>query len=221
MQDFTIEDIKAICLSEKLPLGIPFIDKRLDDYQAKYNGAYPYYAVLRGITRALEPKVVVELGTWQGTSGACLAAGYPDCEVITMDHHSDPGDDFNINQTIIACTEFKNLSYINGCTCDAVHKVKPGSRYAFPDFLNVLGDRKIDILFIDSWHVYEYAKADFDTYYPLLAKTSLVICDDITGGDSSGHQGMETFWKGLPGEKHLDGWVHAGYPMGFTKIVKE
>lgn len=219
MKDFTIEDIKALCQEVKLPLGIPFIDERLKEYEEKYSGAYPYYAMLAAVTKALEPSVAVELGSWQGTSAACLASGYKGCEVITIDHHSDPGDGENKARTLEACTKYPNLTYLQGTTCDMVHAQKPGAMNAYPSFIQLLGSRKIDVLFIDSWHGGEYAKADWDAYSPYLSKGALVICDDIYGGDCATIFGMMDFWKELPGEKHLSTNLHGGYPMGFVKVA--
>lgn len=76
----------------------------------------------------------------------------------------------------------------------------------------------IDILFIDSWHQYEYAVRDWNDYSPLLSSPALVICDDIIGGYGAVIAGMLDFWHELPGEKFLENRVHVGYPMGFVKL---
>ncbi len=223
MREFTIEDIQALCNAAALPVGVPLIDERLAEYQEKYKGAYPYYALFRDIVKALEPDVVLEIGSWQGTSAMAFAAGDPATTVITIDHHSDPGDDVNQARTVEACEAFENLNYIQGCSTEMVHMLKAGTINAFPVVQEFLGERKIDILFIDGWHGGEFARADFDTYAPLLSENALVICDDICGGsdgsgDSAAIFGMRQFWDALPGnERHLDGRVHAGYPMGFLK----
>ena len=227
MVEFDIGQIEAICKRLTVnggdpirPMGVPFIDERIQEYQDKYRGGHAYYSVLREVAAVLQPKVVVEIGTWEGTSAACFASGAPDAEIITMDHHSDPGDDYNKQRTLMACKTFPNLSYINGCSNKKVHDVKPDARFAFPDVVRFLGDKKIDILFIDGWHVYEYAKADFDTYAPYLADTALVICDDLLPGDHVTIEGLDRFWAEIPGEKYMDGAIHAGFPIGFSKIVK-
>jgi predicted O-methyltransferase YrrM len=104
-----------------------------------------------------------------------------------------------------------------------VRDLKPGTEFVMPTILEYLDGRKIDILFIDGWHGHAYARADFDTYAPLLSENALVICDDICGGsdgsgDSAAIFGMRQFWDGLPGEeRHLDGRIHPGYPQGYLK----
>lgn len=227
MDDFDIGEIKELCNRLTVnrgdpirPMGVPFLDARIQEYEEKYRGGHSYYAVLRGITRLLRPGIVLEVGTWEGTSAACMADGCSTTEVVTLDHHGDPGDQYNLDRTLEACTRYPNLNYINGCSNAMVHKVKPGTRSAVADVIRWLNGRKIDILFIDGWHVYEYAKADFDTYSPYLADTSLVICDDLLSGDNITIVGLDRLWAEIPGEKYLDGHIHPGFPMGFSKIVK-
>ncbi len=219
MREFAIDEIKSICEASVLPLGVPLVDDRLEEYAVKYSGKHVYYATLRDVVAALKPGVVLEIGSWQGTS----AAGSPDTEVITIDHHSDPGDDVNQARTLEACEAFPNISYIQGCSTEMVRDLKPGTEFVMPAVLGFLAGRKIDIFFCDGWHGGPFARADFDTYAPLLAPGALVICDDIVGGsdgsgDSAAIFGMRQFWDGLPGEeRYLDGRIHAGYPMGFLK----
>ena len=219
MREFTIEEIKAICDAAPLRLGVPFIDQRLDEYQEKYKGGYAYYTVFRDLVKALAPDVVVEIGTWQGSSAASFAEGDPNTTVITVDHHSDPGDDVNQARTVEACNEYPNLNYVQGCSTEIVTAEKPGTRCAFPIIQEFLGDRKIDILLIDGWHFAKMAQADYDTYAPLLAPNALVICDDIYGGYGDAISGMTGFWDGLQGEKFLDTRIHGAYHMGFLKHV--
>jgi predicted O-methyltransferase YrrM len=218
MEAYTIDQVKAICEASRLPLGVPFLDARMEEYQAKYGGAYPYYAALRDLTRALRPAVVVEIGTWEGTSAACFAEGCAESTVITIDHHSDPGDDANRAKTMDACGEYENLLYVQGCSTEKVHALKPGTQWVFPTVKDFLAGRPIDFLFIDGWHGGEFARADFDTFAPLLSPDALVICDDIYGADCETLFGMVPFWNSLPGEKYLDPRIHSVYSMGFAKL---
>jgi len=217
--EFTLEQVKAICDAATLPLGIPFIDARLDEYQAKYNGGFPYYAAFRDLVAALKPGMVLEIGAWQGTSAAAFAAGHAETRVVTIDHHSDPGDDVNRERTLEALKVYPNLSYLQGCSTEKVHALKEGTECAYPWVVEFLEGRQIDILFIDGWHGGEFARADFDTYAPHLSPGALVICDDILNGDSAAIFDMRKFWDDLPSEKYLSSNLHGGYPMGFLKMA--
>ena len=108
-----------------------------------------------------------------------------------------------------ASNRYGNLVYLQGWTWDmqpAIAKL----------------NKPIDILFIDSWHDYEHAMRDWKDYEPLLADTSLIICDDIIGGYGAVISGMMDFWDDLPGEKYLDmNNLHPGSNMGFIKYVKD
>lgn len=225
MLDFTLDTIKSIC--KRLVrhggtpiqfLGIPFLDARLQEYEDKYKGAHSYYAVLRAIAQSLQPGVILEIGSWEGTSAACFADGAPGALVITIDHHSDPGDDINKQKTIEAHEQYRNIYYVQGCSTEMVLKEKPGSRFVLPIVEEKLAGRKIDVLFIDGWHGGVYAKADYDTYSHLLSENALIICDDLIGGDHVTIFGMREFYDNIPGkERYLDGAIHPGFPMGFIK----
>ena len=232
MKDFTIDTIKSICTKHtvhggepKLPFGIPFLDIRMDEYQAKWNGHHSYYHVLKAIAEELKPSIVLEVGTWTGTSAACFAAGNPSCEVLTIDHHSDgPADLENRERLYEAVKEYPGIKNFQGCSTERVAKEKPGTRCVFDDVVKFLDGRKIDILWIDGWHLAVMAQADFDTYFPLMNRPSLLICDDLCGGSSATIGGMQDFWKGLPGreeDKYLDGAIHSGYPVGLIRYGGE
>jgi predicted O-methyltransferase YrrM len=206
MKDFTLEDIKRIVSqAEHGATGDQFIDYRYNHHETKFNHTEPYYRVFYHLAKFLEPKLTVELGGWQGTAAAHFASGYEGGGVITIDHHGDPGDDMNKSLMQAAENRYLNLVYIQDWTWNALQIVK---QYNTP----------IDILFIDSWHQYEYAMRDWNDYSPLLASPSLVICDDIMKGDGPVIAGMQRFWDELPGQKWLDeGTIHRGIPMGFIK----
>ena len=82
--------------------------------------------------------------------------------------------------------------------------------------IKALNERTIDVLFIDSWHVYHQAKRDWEAYKPLLSKNALVIVDDVlTGTPGSAIDGVKEFFEELPGNKLLIDSLHVGYPQGY------
>jgi len=200
----------------------PFVDKRIKGYGIH---GHPYYSFFYFLAKKLKPKVTVELGSWQGTSAACFAAGNPAGLVITVDHHTDPGDEENKLLTIEATKNLGNLFYHQGWTCPDIyneevdeHALERGQS-ALPKVVEQLRGRKIDLLFIDSWHRYDQALRDWEAYKPLLNKGALVICDDIYGGKvGEGIEDMDKFWADMTGDKFLSVNLHPGYPMGFLKV---
>ena len=195
--------------------------KMLDDSRWYGNKIEPYYSFFYKLSNYLKPKVVVELGGWRGDSAAHFARG-TEGTVITIDHHTDPDDDKNTKAMIEVVENCPNVYFIKGWTVGKVAEEQRGKHAlgdagsAFPEVKKILDGRKIDLLFIDSWHRYDYAKIDWEAYSPLLSDEALVICDDIVGGSSENDpiSGMRDFWDELPGEKELIDNLHVGYPMG-------
>lgn len=202
------ESIKKLISDQSTydPTGNRFLDQRY----ANRTDEFEYHRLFYQISKILKPKLFVELGGYEGTCAAHVAVGNPDCISVSIDHHSDPGDDQN-KQRMIECTStFPNMRYIQGWTWNVANKVAS------------MG--KIDFLFIDSWHHYDKAIQDWKIYSPLLADNSLVVCDDIVHGkhDEEPIWRMDDFFDTLPGEKFLSKKKrpHKGYPMGFLKFKR-
>lgn len=207
MKDFTLEDIRQV-INQSLEMdatGDAFIDNRYEAHRKPEGHPMEYWRTFYHLAQFLQPALTVELGAWQATAASHFAAGWPGGTVITIDHHGDPGDEENKRLAEEAANQYSNLVYLQGWTWDMRQTVE---NYGVD----------IDILFIDSWHQYEYARRDWDDYSPLLSNPSLVICDDLIGGYGPVIGGMLDFWNELPGEKFLENRIHIGYPMGFIKL---
>jgi predicted O-methyltransferase YrrM len=59
----------------------------------------------------------------------------------------------------------------------------------------ILGDRKIDLLFIDGDHTYKGVKQDYEMYSPLVAKGGLIVLHDICDHASQPLVQVRKFWK--------------------------
>lgn len=228
MRNFNLEGIKKIIDDPTTynPVGVTFLDKRYQEHIDK-GGNHLYYRLFYHLAKFLQPNCIVELGGWQGTAAAHFAAGCPDAIIVTIDHHTDLGDEFNKEKMLEADYEYCNLHYIKGWTNDILTQREKG-KHALGDAPSAIQKLSIlllenevddiDILFIDSWHKYDEAMMDWQAYQPHLASPSLVICDDVfTLGDELFVLGMEQFWGELSGEKFLSNAPHPGYPMGFMK----
>ncbi len=224
MRDFNLDDIKELIDDPRTydPTGDKFIDSRWDEHIAQ-GGNHLYYRLFYRLATMLKPNFIVELGGWQGTAAAHFASNCPDATVITIDHHTDPGDELNKEKMLKAEDEYDNLHYIQGWTNEYLVVLEYGNHAlgnAGNAYSKVLDfGKKIDILFIDSWHQYQEAKMDWDAYQPLLSSPSLVICDDMMlGSEGAGIGGMKQFWEAFPEPKFLDAAAHPGYPIGFVKF---
>ena len=96
MIDFTLDDINKIIWDSSTydPTGYTFLDNRYNEHIAQ-GGNHLYYRLFYHLARFLRPDLTVDLGGWQGTAAAHLAAGRPNGTVVTIDHHTDPGDEQN------------------------------------------------------------------------------------------------------------------------------
>lgn len=202
MKDFTLDDIKRLIEQSLLeqPTGDDWLDSRYNE-QVHYIGhTNPYYRLFWLIARELKPALSVELGSWQATASSHLALGNPAGQVITVDIHKD--DLAAKIRTQEAANRIPNLTYLNAWTWDAAPQIPSG----------------IELLFIDAWHDYQYAKREWNLYFPKLADLALVICDDITVDYN--FEGMNQFWEEMPEPKFLDSRPHPGIPVGFIKFSR-
>lgn len=225
MKKFELWEIEhSASVFKPLPTNDNFLDDRYQWQMTTNAVEWPYYRFFYHLSKRLKPKLIVELGGWQGTAAAHFAKGYSDSTVITIDHHSDPGDDNNEYAMMQAVNNCVNLIYLQGWTNDELAESQVGY-HTIADRLSVLPrvkqfSQKIDILFIDSWHVYEHAMSDWQAYRPLLNSPALVICDDIQDGEIAGApiSGMMRFWNEMPEPKFLNGNLHPNTMLGFVKI---
>lgn len=204
-----IEQIRIIIDQPDNPTWDLFLDSRYVEQIGIIGHVNPYYRTFYRLAMEFKPKLSVELGSWQATAAAHLAAGNREGIVYTIDIHKD--DKGAQGRAIEAAAHYPNLFYINKWTWDAA-----------PD-IEALG-LPIDILYIDAWHDYQYAIKEWELYSPMLADPALVICDDIVGEDASNH-GMLKFWDEVSSgrESYLCNSIHCDpvnpancVPMGFV-----
>lgn len=202
MKNFTMSKTKSLIdkAMKQEPLPNDWLNSRYQMESIRQGGLNPYYKLFYYLSQELEPAFVVELGSYQATAAAHFAGGNSDTFVVTIDIHKDDPEAKRL--TIEAAEKFENLQYLNDWTWNAIRDVKAYNK-------------QIDILFIDSWHVYEYAIKDWEYYSPLLSDGALVIVDDIMNSGPS-IVDIDKFWDELPLEhKFIETRLHRGVPMGF------
>ena len=226
MNNFDFERIEYMAKRfNPYPIRDDFLDKRYNQ-QADEGQEWPYYRFFYHLSKMLKPSFVLELGGFQGTCAAHFATAQSASGItVTIDHHTDNGDIFNQDCMFEVCDIYTNVYYLQGWT----NEILANSQYGKHDLGNAPNvhplvveiGRKIDILFIDSWHTYEYAKLDFDTYLPLMNHPGLIICDDILEGNMKNKPkifGMLKFWDELPEPKFLNSNLHPESNMGFVLV---
>lgn len=205
---FSLDEVQAIVESgNETPTGDPFLDTRYEAHRAKFGHPNLYWRTFYRLCEFLHPSFCVELGAWQGTCAAHMA---PHSGIVaTIDHHTDPGDDENRRLTLEVSSRYSQVLYLQGWTWDKVHEVR---ELGIP----------IDLLFVDSWHQYEYAILDWSLFSPLLADEALVVCDDLLPTDGPVIAGMQKFWNEISNGRQafVSKVPHAGFPMGFIQWTR-
>lgn len=201
--EFDLLEVKKMVetLDYDQPTGDPFIDGWYEKHREEFGSPLPYWRMFYWLCKKLRPRLTVELGAWQATCAAHMAA----CRegmVYTIDHHTDPGDEVHREFALEADGQYPNLNYLRGWTWDVADQVPSG----------------IDILFIDSWHHYDKAMKDWDAYRPKLSVPALVVGDDICNMPPILYNMVE-FWTEISEgrEAYIIDNLNPGYPTGFMK----
>ncbi len=127
------------------------------------------------IVSARRPKVVIEIGTASGGHFYCLSqVADPSALLVSIDF---VGGNYGRSQTNTECKLYGTFG-------------PPGQRFEFirqsslyrstlMSLQEKLGDRKIDLLYLDGDHSYAGIKSDYEMYEPLVAKDGMVAFHDI------------------------------------------
>jgi predicted O-methyltransferase YrrM len=172
----TLKDLAF--LAESVQYLIDSRPKILRDMTDQAPTTLHYNRFLYELVQRYEPEVILELGTDRGRSAAHMASGNPHAIVLTLD--IDP-----------ACTKQVNdLGWHNlhGYTTDSL-------KFKLEDhFIPV--SKIVDLLFIDSLHAFEHARAEYDLYLPYVEPGGIILFDDIHLD-----AGMEKLWASIEEEK--------------------
>jgi predicted O-methyltransferase YrrM len=152
-----------------------------------------YYRFLYEFARAERPAAMLETGTRHGHSAAHLAMGNPVGRVVTLD--IDP-------KSKEECDALRQPN-VTAITSDSV--------LAAQQVQELLPE--LDLLFIDSAHVYEVASSEWRVYRPRLKHGCLAILDDIHICPE-----MERFWASIEDPKIELNFLHY---MGFGIALKD
>jgi predicted O-methyltransferase YrrM len=83
---------------------------------------------------------------------------------------------------------------------------------------NILGNNKLDLLFIDGDHSLEGVKRDFELYGPLVKDGGFIILHDIVTGPARAVGGVPEFWAEIKKRykyyEIVKDWGQGGYGIG-------
>ncbi|MFH1822136.1 MAG: class I SAM-dependent methyltransferase [Patescibacteria group bacterium] len=147
------------------------------------------------IVRELKPKNILEIGTANGGSLFlfCKLADQP-AKIISLDL---PWGKFGggyplwkipLYQSFVNEKQNLHLLRANSHLEESVDRIK-----------KILGEEKLDFLFIDGDHTYEGVKRDFLMYSPLVRSGGIIAMHDITPHLSI-DVGVDKFWQEIKGD---------------------
>jgi len=161
--------------------------------------------------RALQPKVVLEIGSAQGGSWWAISQVIDEALMISVDMPSDHHMDADWAQTIGMSPRTQLLSQNPDVLRQRLmNAVKPNqtavviqgdstSSSVLGQVDDALAGKKIDLAFIDGGHDYQTVLSDFATYGPLVREEGLIVFHDIatTGADvgSGAAIGVPRLWR--------------------------
>lgn len=143
------------------------------------------------LVRYLRPQLLVELGTYWGTSFFSFCQAVKDenlqteCVAVDTwegDEHTGPyGND------VYGCVERTLSTHYS----DIRTRLQ---RSLFSDAVSIFKDESIDLLHIDGCHEYDAVKQDYETWLPKLRDNGIILLHDIA--DDCDY-GSVKFWKEL------------------------
>lgn len=159
--------------------------------QVKYE-----FLKLLEVFRGQNPRYILEIGTANGGSlfSFCKLAE-DDATIISIDL---PGGDFGGGYPewkIPVYTAFAGENQKLVLLRKDSHKTE-----TLNDVKKLLGDNKLDFLFIDGDHSYEGVKRDFELYSPLVREGGIIAFHDIAPHWDYPEVGVTRFWDEIKGE---------------------
>jgi predicted O-methyltransferase YrrM len=152
------------------------------------------FAGLVALVRKHPPATVVEIGTLHGgTLWAWTRIAPDDAAIISIDL---PGGPFGGGYTEDDGVRLRGYARSK----QTVHLIRADSHDSETRqrLVEVLGNRKIDVLFIDGDHTFDGVRRDFETFSPLVQGGGLIAFHDIVPHDDP-TCGVDRLWRDLVG----------------------
>jgi len=137
------------------------------------------YSQLMEIVNELQPKLVIEIGTWNGLRALEMKMNAPDMKYVGFDlfEHATPETDEkekNVKQHFTADQVGTVLSQ-NGLESELV---VGDTNLSFPGWLRDNQDRKADLIYIDGGHSVETIRNDFNNALKASKPGTVIVFDD-------------------------------------------
>jgi len=171
--------------------------------------------------RALEPRVVVEIGTASGGTLYLLTrVAHPEALIVSIDLPSGRfGGGYGWWRRPLYRSFARAGQRVELLRADS-HDPRTAARLRA-----LLGGRAVDLLFLDGDHAYAGVRHDFETYAPLVRPGGLIALHDVASAPDSPEAGVADLWQELrrsrPTEELVDGPDGGGYGIGLVPVPAE
>ncbi|MFH1657312.1 MAG: class I SAM-dependent methyltransferase [bacterium] len=171
------------------------------------------FVELLKIFKEKKPKTILEIGTAKGGTLFCFCKlALQDATIISIDLPEGPfGGGY---------PEWKRPIYKSFSKTDQkLHLLRKDSHKeeTLEEVRKILGDNKLDFLFIDGTHAYEGVKKDFEMYGPLVKEEGIIAFHDIVKTPEV-NGNVPRLWKeikaGKKYEEFVKNWDQSGYGIG-------
>lgn len=162
------------------------------------------------LVECIRPRVVVELGTYNGLSFFTFCQSMKENDVEGMCYAVDTweGDSHTggYDTTIIddvrahAREHYRGITYL--------------MQMYFNEAVQHFDDESIDLLHVDGLHTYEAVKEDFETWYPKVRPGGIILFHDIEARMKD--YGVWKFWGELEAQHETFNFLH-GFGLGVLR----
>jgi predicted O-methyltransferase YrrM len=162
------------------------------------------FAGLVALVRKHPPATVLEIGTLHGgTLWAWSRVAKEDALIISVDL---PGGAFGGGYGEADGDRLRRYAR----SAQNVHLIRADSHdpKTRDRVVEVLGERSVDVLFIDGDHTYEGVRQDFEVFSPLVRPGGLIVFHDISQHDDPACE-VDRLWRSL-----VDTWPHREFVFG-------
>jgi len=173
--------------------------------QAKKDEVYPsrlfppslYYRFLKRLAQWHKPRLSVEIGVCGGGGSLHLCQGYPQGKVVGVDYQWDHPEEVGYVQN--TCNNFE---FMLGDSVELAQEIYERNGL-------------IDLMFVDTDHLYSRTILEWETYKPFLSDRAIVCFDDLLRHHPDDTKSMSDAWNDIQGNKHRIDYLHDGtYPHG-------
>jgi hypothetical protein len=166
------------------------------------------------LVAAIQPKLLVELGTETGVSYFAFCQSIKDHEIDALCYAVDTweGDEHvTLKKSYGKHIYDMVFEYNQLCYRDFSYLL----RMLFNEALNTFSDDSIDLLHIDGYHTYEAVSEDFNSWFPKVKPGGIILMHDITARISSDF-GVWKFWEEISGNYESFAFRN-GYGLGVIR----